>query len=195
MDYISNERACSKNRKHSMYYVIQVKTGKEEKTMLDIIKNNHSDDPTFEVFSPFRKALRKYKGELKEVIERCFPGYIFVNTNNAEQLWIDLYWTPGFERLLGREGLTNHFVPLDKDESRMIDILYSSENNRVTEISNISVKEGQTIKVLDGPLVGLETQIKKVDLHKRTVKVEFMLCGRLVSANVGINIITDIINK
>ena len=77
----------------------------------------------------------------------------------------------------------------------MIDILYSSENNRTTEISNISVKEGQTIKVLDGPLVGLETQIKKVDLHKRTVKVEFMLCGRLVSANVGINIITDIINK
>ena len=178
-----------------MYYVIQVKTGKEEKTMLDIIKNNHSDDPNFEVFSPFRKALRKYKGVQKEIIERCFPGYIFVSTNNVEQLFIDLYWTPGYERLLGREADTYNFGPLDKDESRMIDILYSSENNRVTEISNISVKEGQTIKVLDGPLVGLETQIKKVDLHKRTVKVEFMLCGRLVSANVGINIITDIINK
>ena len=178
-----------------MYYVIQVKTGKEEKTMLDIIKNNHSDDPTFEVFSPYRKALRKYKGELKEVIERCFPGYIFVSTNNVEQLFIDLYWTPGYERLLGREADTYNFVPLDKDESRMIDILYSSENNRTTEISNIEVKEGQTIKVLDGPLVGLETQIKKVDLHKRTVTVEFMMCGRLVTANVGINIITDIINK
>ena len=178
-----------------MYYVIQVKTGKEEKTMLDIIKNNHSDDPSFEVFSPFRKALRKYKGELKEVIERCFPGYIFVSTNNVEQLFIDLYWTPGYERLLGREADTYNFVPLDKDESRMIDILYSSENNRVTEISNIEVKEGQTIKVLDGPLVGLETQIKKVNLHKRTVTVEFMMCGRLVTANVGINIITDIINK
>ena len=178
-----------------MYYVIQVKTGKEEKTMLDILKNNHSDDPNFEVFSPFRKALRKYKGVQKEVIERCFPGYIFVNTDNAKQLFIDLYWTPGYERLLGREADTYNFVPLDKDESRMIDILYSSENNRVTEISNIEVKEGQKIKVLDGPLVGLETQIKKVNLHKRTVTVEFMMCGRLVTANVGINIITDIINK
>lgn len=178
-----------------MYYVVQVKTGKEEKTMLDILKSNHSDDPNFEVFSPFRKALRKYKGELKEVVERCFPGYIFVNTNNPEQLFKDLYFTPGFEKLLGREGLTNNFVPLDKDETRMIDILYSANSNRTTEISNIQVKEGQTIKVLDGPLVGLETQIKKVDLHKRTVKVEFMLCGRLVSANIGINIITDIINK
>ena len=178
-----------------MYYVIQVKTGKEEKAMEDILKNNHSGDPSFEVFAPYRKTLRKYKGEFKEVKERCFPGYIFVSTSEVKQLFIDLYWTPGFQKLLGREGLTNNFVPLDKDESRMIDILYSSENNRVTEISNISVKEGQTIKVLDGPLVGLETQIKKVDLHKRTVKVEFMLCGRLVSANVGINIITDFINK
>ena len=77
----------------------------------------------------------------------------------------------------------------------MIDILYNASSNRTTEISNIEVKEGQTIRVLDGPLMGLETQIKKVDLHKRTVKVEFMMCGRLVSANVGINIITDIVNK
>ena len=51
------------------------------------------------------------------------------------------------------------------------------------------------IRVLDGPLAGLETQIKKVDLHKRTVLVEFMMCGRLVTAPIGINIITNIINK
>ena len=177
-----------------MYYVIQVKTGKEE-TMIADIKKQLKDLSDYDVFAPYRKALRKYKGVQKEVIERCFPGYIFVSTNNVEQLFIDLYWTPGYERLLGREADTYNFVPLDKDESSMIDILYSSENNRTTEISNIEVKEGQTIKVLDGPLVGLETQIKKVNLHKRTVTVEFMMCGRLVTANVGINIITDIINK
>ena len=51
------------------------------------------------------------------------------------------------------------------------------------------------IRVLDGPLAGLETQIKKVNLHKRTVLVEFMLCGRLVSSPVGINIVTNVINK
>ena len=106
-----------------MYHVVQVKTGKEEKTMLDILKYNHSDGPDFEVFSPYRKVLCEYKGIQKEVVERCSPGYIFVQTNNVEQLFIDLYWTPGFERLLGREADTNKFVPLDKDESRMIDIL------------------------------------------------------------------------
>ena len=77
----------------------------------------------------------------------------------------------------------------------MVDILYSKNNNRVTEISSIEVKEGEKIRVLDGPLMGLETKIKKVNLHKRVVTIEYMMCGRLVESSIGINIITNIINK
>lgn len=177
-----------------MYYVVQVKTGKEQQAIDDILKNK-PDDPGFDVFAPYRKALRKFKGQLKEVVERCFPGYIFVETNNVQDLFVQLYWTPGYTRLLGREADTYNFVPLDKDESRMIDILYSKNNDRITEISNIEVKEGEMIRVLDGPLMGLETQIKKVNLHKRKVTVEYMMCGRLVQSDIAINIVTNIINK
>ena len=177
-----------------MYYVIQVKTGKEQQAIEDILKNK-PDDASFDVFAPYRKSLRKYKGVMREVVERCFPGYIFVETNDVQRLFKQLYFTPGFQKILGREGDTDNFVPLDKDESRMIDILYSANNNRITEISNIEVREGEMIRVLDGPLSGLETQIKKVDLHKRTLTVEYMLCGRLVTSKVGINIVTNIINK
>ena len=67
-----------------------------------------------------------------------------------------------FQKILGREEGTENFVPLDKDESRMIDILYNASSNRTTEIGNIEVKEGETIRVLDGPLLGLETQLKKL---------------------------------
>ena len=177
-----------------MYYVIQVKTGKEQQAIEDILKNK-PDEANFDVFAPYRKSLRKFKGVMREVVERCFPGYVFVETNDAQRLFRQLYFTPGFQRLLGREEGTENFVPLDKDESRMVDILYSRNNNRITEISNIEVKEGEMIRVLDGPLMGLETQIKKVNLHKRTVTIEYMLCGRLVQSNVAINIVTNIINK
>ena len=177
-----------------MYYVIQVKTGKEQKAIDDINKNR-PDEESFDVFAPYRKIIKKFKGVEKECIERCFPGYIFVETDNVKELFRQLYFTPGFQKLLGREEGTDNFVPLDQDESRMVDILYSKNNNRITEISNIEVKEGETIRVLDGPLIGLETKIKKVNLHKRNVTIEYMMCGRLVSSNVGINIITNIINK
>ena len=177
-----------------MYYVVQVKTGKEEQAITGILKNK-PDDPDFDVFAPYRISIRKYKGVEKQVIERCFPGYVFVETNNVNDLFIQLYWTPGFTKLLGREADTNNFVPLDQDEARMIDILYARNNDRITQISNIEVKEGEMIRVLDGPLMGLETKIKKVNLHKRKVTIEYTMCGRLVSSDIAINIVTNIINK
>ena len=177
-----------------MYYVIHVKTGKEQDAIDDIMKNK-PDDASFDVFAPFRKELRKRKGQMVEVVQRCFPGYVFVETSDVKKLFFELYWIPGYTRLLGREGDTYNFVPLDKDESRMIDILYSKNTDRITEISNIEVKEGEMIRVLDGPLFGLETQILKVNLHKRTVTIGFMMCGRLQKAQVAINIITNVLNK
>ena len=177
-----------------MYYVIQVKTGQEEKT-IDAIRKQFDDIEDFDVFAPFRKTLRKYKGEMRECLERCFPGYVFVETNDPKEVFFRIYRIPEFTKMLGREGLTYNFVPLNKDESRMIDILYSSNSNRITEISNIEVKEGQIIRVVDGPLAGLVTSIKRVNLHKRTVTVEIPFCGRMVEAKVSINIVTDVINK
>ena len=54
-----------------MYYVIQVKTGKEQQAIDDILKNK-PDDASFDVFAPYRKSFRKYKGVMREVVERCF---------------------------------------------------------------------------------------------------------------------------
>ena len=51
------------------------------------------------------------------------------------------------------------------------------------------------IRVLDGPLAGLETQIIKVNLHKRKVTVAHTFCGRYVTSDIAINIITNVINK
>ena len=176
-----------------MYYVIQVQTGKEQKA-IDDIKDHLNDKFVCDVFSPYRKELRKYKGEFKEVVVRCFPGYIFVETSNIKQLFEEIYWLPEYTKILGREGLTDMFVPLDQDESRMIDILYNANSDRTTEISDIEVVEGDKIRILTGPLAGIETNIKKVNLHKRNVLVEFMLCGRKVEAQVGINIVSKIRN-
>lgn len=174
-----------------MYYVIHVKTGNEEK-VIEAIKKQIGPKEGFELFAPFRKSLRKYKSKEVEIIERCFPGYVFVETDKPKDLFFDLFWVPEYTKLLDREGLTYNFVPLNEEESRMIDILYSKNSNRVTEISNIEVEEGQRIVVLDGPLYRIEATIKKVDLHKRTVIVEFPFCGRPVEAKLAINIITKL---
>ena len=53
-----------------MYYVVQVKTGKEEKTIEAIKKQLGNDIDSFDVFAPYKKSIRRSKGTSKEVIER-----------------------------------------------------------------------------------------------------------------------------
>ena len=179
-----------------MYYVIQVQTGKEEEMISNIKRQlENIDQAEFDVFAPYRLENRKYRGVFKEVKVRCFPGYLFVETDAPYQLFEALYQTPGFTKMLGREGLSKNFLPLSKDESRMIDILYSKNSNRVTEISDIEIHEGDKIVVLDGPLEGMVTSIKKVNLHKRTVTVTILIAGRPFDVDLAINIITNIVTK
>ena len=172
-----------------MYYVIQVQTGKEEKVIEDIKRYKKHED-IFDVFSPSMKQLRKYKDGWKEVTVKCFPGYLFVETDDVKQLFKDLYWIEGFTKLLGKEEGSENFLPLNKEESRVIDILYSEESGRTTEISDITIEKGDKIRVVSGPLMGFEGYIVKKNLHKRQVTVKISLAGRGVEANVGINIIT-----
>lgn len=174
--------------KIAMYYVIQVQTRKEDEMMEDI-KKVVSDRYYVEVFSPYRMVLRKYKGEYKEVKERCFPGYLFVETDNIKQLFFDIYNIEGYTRILGREGTTYNFTPLNEDEARMVDILYNAESDRTTPISNIEIAEGDEIRILDGPLASLIGRVKKTNLHKRKVTVVIPLFQRNMEIDVGINIV------
>ena len=175
-----------------MYYVIQVKTGKEEQTMEDI-RHLGKDDPYFDVFSPYKEVYRKYGGERRKVKERCFPGYLFVETNDVDRLFRELYELEAFTRLLGREGKTNHFAPLLEKEERMINILYGREQDRTSKILDIEVlKEGDRVRVLDGPLMDMEFPVKKVDLHRRRILLDLSLAGRDTKVEVGINIVMKV---
>ena len=172
-----------------MYYVVQVATGKEQKAIDDINKAL-SDKSKVDVFSPYRKVLRKYKGEYRELLERCFPGYLFVETDDPKQLFFDLYEVPDYTRLLGREGLNYYWEPLNKVEARMVDILYGKENERTTSISDIEIEEGDHIRVLSGPLMDLKGYVKAVDLHKRKITLTVTMFKRPMDVQVGVNIVT-----
>lgn len=172
-----------------MYYVIQVKTGNEQK-VIGKINNLEGRIHDYDAFVPCRKTLRKYKGEFKPVIERCFPGYVFVETNHPKELFFDLSKIEEFTRLLGREGLSYNFNPLNENESRTIDILYGKSTHRVTDLSLIEVEEGKTIRIITGPLANIKGTIKKVNLHKRKITVSITLMNRSVDVDVGVDIVT-----
>ena len=182
-------KELSYSKKAVMYYVIHVQTGKEDQ-VIDEIKRYKDHEASFEVFTPLMKQMRKYKNEWKEVTIKCFPGYIFVETEDIKQLFKDLVYIEGYTRLLGKErGSDGLYLPLSEEESRVIDILYNAESDRTTEISDIVVDEGDKIRVVAGPLMGCEGLIVKKKLHKRLVRIRISFAGRAVETDVGINFI------
>ena len=49
--------------------------------------------------------------------------------------------------------------------------------------------EGDKVMVVDGPLEGLETVIRRIDRHKRMATVEMHMFGRVQEVAVGLEIV------
>lgn len=174
-----------------MYYVVQVQTGKENK-IINEIKRHMSDDILSDVFSPLYAQRKHIKGQWVDINKPAFPGYIFLETNNIQEVFHQLYYVEGFAKLLGRESNSENFLPLNDSESKMVEVLYGKNSNHTLGISEINFEENNKIRVLSGQLFGLEGLIKKINLHKREVIITFPFAGKSIEAKVGIDVIQKI---
>lgn len=174
-----------------MYYVIQVQSSKEAKT-IEEIKRHLSPEILIDVFSPIYVQRKNIKGEWIDIEKPAFPGYVFIETDEIKEVFHQLYYVEGFAKLLGREANSENFLPLNKSESKMVEVLYGKQTNHTLGISEIALEPGMKVKVLRGQLFGFEGLIKKVNLHKRFVVITFPFAGKAIEATVGIDIIDKI---
>ena len=84
-----------------MLYVIQVFSGYEDKIINQIKKEKDYDLVINDCFSPIKKELKKYKGEMHECTLKMFPGYIFIETSKPRELPGFLYRISYMTNLLG----------------------------------------------------------------------------------------------
>ena len=61
--------------------------------------------------------------------------------------------------------------------------------NNVIELSTIEFEEGNKVKIIDGPLVGLEGQIVKYNFHKRVVYDNLKFGSATTLLQLGIDMI------
>ena len=165
-----------------MWCVIQVFTGKEEMMRHACIK--YIDPEVLEdTFIPMRVRQRKYFGVWKD--EKCvlFPGYVFLITPDPGRLHGELKKVEGMTKLLkvGTDVLT-----LTESEEQFMRRI--SDDEHVAQMS-VGFIEGDTIKVTEGPLLGLEGMIRKIDRHKRQCVVETEMFGQKTKMTVGLEIV------
>lgn len=180
-----------------MWYVIQVYSGREDK-VCSLIRQAVGEAaeaggpgeaaaggarPVLkELFVPKYQVERKVHGRYQTQTRVLFPGYVIADTAQVGRLNLLLKRVPALTRLLGSE---KSFLPLNREEQAFIRA-FTKQGNRVVRVSRAVVEEGDRVRVLDGPMFGLEGMIVEIKRRKGTARIEYEAMGRTVRTEVGL---------
>ena len=166
-----------------MWYVIQVRTGSEDNIRLQCEKNI-STNILKDCFIPYYEERKHLKGEWRTLKKILFPGYVFLDSEEWERLFMNLKQVSGLTKLL---GIGDDVVPLTEEE---VEFLTSfGGEDQVVPISE-GIIENSKVIVMSGPLTGKEGYIKKIDRHKRKAYLELPMFGRIQRIQVGLEIVS-----
>jgi transcriptional antiterminator NusG len=104
-----------------------------------------------------------------------FPGYIFAEIEDDEEGILTHQWafrrTDGFYRFLRSN---QNICPLENRDLELV-LHFIKKVGPVAGASRVYFNENDRIVVIDGPLMGLEGNIIKVDKRKRRAKIKLDL--------------------
>lgn len=165
------------------WYVLYVKTGKEEEVKTQV--QRYLDKSQCHCFIPKRKVPERKEGKITHVIKIMFPGYVFLNVSMNFSLYYQIVAIPGVYSLLNYSNKKDinfqyndgeyffKFIP-DGEMNKLLALV--NLDNDVMEYSTFLLEEDK-IKILAGPLIGMEGYIKKIDRRKQRAKLEMDFMG------------------
>lgn len=167
------------------WYVIFVETGYEEAFCyyIDKITKNLYEEIQYNFLVPKRKIYERKKGIRQEVIRTMFPGYVLINTNHIVDFFMQVKNSPHVIRFLTQE---NYFLEVKEEEIEKILSLVNSYG--LIELSKAFIKDDKVV-IIEGPLLGMEGIIKKIDKRKGRVKVDISINENNLLIDLGIEFI------
>ena len=142
-------------------------------------------------FHPVRCVRKKFHGEWKDKRDKLLPGYVFISSENAEELYLALKSIPMLTKFLGWN--LEYVTALNEHETEWLEALVSAGRDGMitgeVPISQIEMNENDGIKILSGPLQDMEGMVKRINLHKRIAEVEVEFMGRKTVIHLGIEMI------
>lgn len=165
-----------------MWYVIQVLSGQEEQ-VLEMIRQYDIQKYIKECFIPKYERRKKYLGQWRTETAVLFPGYLFVISDEVEELYAALKQLPRLTKLI---GTGEKWTAMSKEDVEIVELL--SGKDRLVRFSEGYI-EGNQVVVISGSLKGMEGAIRKIDRHRRLAWLETELFGRKTRVEVGLEIL------
>src|SRR5689334_7670353 len=142
------------------YYALQVHVGGEEKFLS--AARHAPDVPEGAVLWPRRRLRIRRKGAWREALASVFAGYLFVRADSVDGgLFGRLRSQPGFIRFLPSNESIRALG--DRDQATLSHFMAFGE---IVDRSVLTFDEHRRIRVISGPLRGLEGRIVGLDRRK-----------------------------
>ena len=156
------------------WFVVHTYSGYEERVRRNLeqrIRSMDASEDIAQVVIPTEDEIEVKNGQRRTVTRKILPGYILVQMTLNDLSWNIVRNTPG---VTGFVASGNKPVPLEEDEVNRIMKQMEAEAPRV----KVGFKQGQSVRVIDGPFIDFIGTVDEIDASKGKVKVLLSLFGR-----------------
>ncbi len=156
------------------WFVVHTYSGHEERVKKNLeqrMKLMESGDKIFQVVVPTEDEVEVRSGQRRTIAKKILPGYVLVQMQMSDQTWNIVRNTPG---VTGFVGSGSKPVPLQEEEVDQILKQMVAETPRV----KVGFKQGQSVRVTDGPFTDFVGIVDEIIADKGKVKVFLSLFGR-----------------
>lgn len=156
------------------WYVVHSYSGYENKVKKNLehrIESMGMLDQIFQVVVPTEEEVELRDGQRRTTERRVFPGYILVEMLMNDDTWYVVRNTPGVTDFV-RSGTKP--IPLRQEEVDQI----LKRMEAAAPIIKVSFKEGQKVRIVDGPFEDFMGTVDGIDADRARVRVLVNMFGR-----------------
>ena len=156
------------------WYVIHTYSGHEERVKKNLeqrLKLTVSGEEISQIIVPAEEEVEVRGGQKRTVAKKILPGYVLVQMKMTDESLTMVLNTPG---VTGFVGSGTKPVPLREDEINQIFKQMSSDTPKI----KVGFKQGQSVRVTDGPFTDFVGVVDEIIAEKGKVKVFLSLFGR-----------------
>lgn len=158
------------------WYVVHTYSGFENKARLSLkerIRTAKKDDFFGDVIVPEENVVELVKGQKRTTKRRFFPGYILVQMVLTDETWHIVKDTPKVTGFVG-----DKVKPVPVPEAEVQKMTSRIAEGQAKPRPKVSFKEGENVRVVDGPFANFSGTVEEVNTDKGKVKVLVSIFGR-----------------
>ncbi len=171
-----------------MWYVVQVRSGSEE-SMCGKCRQAVSQKICPSVFVPGYIQKKKYSGVWRNEQKVLFPGYLFFDTEEPEELLKQLDVFAGTVKPVCIGG---GFYPIHDTEQAFLQSMM--DGSHIVEQSVGYEVDGKLV-VISGPLQDKSEGVLFIDRHKCIARLQVRLWGEPQKVTVGLEVISKLTSE